>query len=202
MTPKERADSIEAIEGPKIQALVNAAVRIARDPRMPHEEKAERMLTLADRLSQAITPHTPCGGGCSHCCHMATAISGWEARMISRYTGRKMLDPGRANETDLNTQQQLVEKFTGVPCTFLVEGRCSIYPVRPAACRIHHNLEDTSDNCWIAPGGNAVNRLRPTVPEIDLRGYLAANAFVFLNDSFGDIREFFPPQDPAIEPNK
>lgn len=188
------ADRIDAAVGPKLVMLVRAAVELANNRRVMNGDKAEAIISIAEDISRTITPHTACRDKCSHCCHMATAISGFEAAMISRFTGRKMERPGRngVEDVDGSLQAELVWKYTGVPCPFLVDEKCSVYAVRPVACRIHHNLDDTADVCRIVPGGQEVNQHRPSVPELDLRPFIVAHASIFLADDFGDIREFFP----------
>ncbi len=39
-----------------------------------------------------------------------------------------------------------------IPCAFLMDGRCSIYPVRPLGCRNAHAL-DTAEHCVADPPG-------------------------------------------------
>lgn len=154
-------------------------------------DRTEALLTLAGKLSDTITPYTACKNGCSHCCYMATSITDTEADIIGRYIGR---DPAAVPEwTTVNDiiewRDSAVEKYHGVPCVFLKDSKCSIYPVRPIACRTHHNLLSTSDNCKIA--GVAVEDAAVT-PSIDMSPFWAAQAQALMDQNFGDIREFFP----------
>ena len=190
MTPEERARIILDDCGPRLRDLLAQATRLLRIGKLTRAGRGNRIIEIAEAINGELKPRTACAKGCSHCCHMATAISGHEARIIGRYTGRAPANLGRANVIDDGVQDHLVESFTGVPCTFLdAAGRCSIYVVRPIACRLHHTLNDTEANCRIEPGV----RPAPTVPELNLTPVIAASAFAFLSDDFGDIREFFPP---------
>ncbi len=111
--------------------------------------------------------------------------------MIGRYVGREPVKLGRENSADPDTETMLREKYTGVACPFLVESKCSVYAVRPIACRLHHNLNDDETNCKI--GAPDITGPRPAVPQINLTPMTLAAAFVFIADDYGDIREFFPP---------
>jgi Fe-S-cluster containining protein len=193
VTPEARAQAIEESEGPKLRALVKAAAKLATMPGA-YPAKAARVMDIADAIGRTITPFTPCGGGCSHCCHMATALSGFEARMIGTYVGREPARLGREMKADRDVQAQLIDRFTGVPCPFLEGGRCTVYAVRPIACRIHHSMNDDETDCRIVPGERIV------VPRINLEAFLAMQALIMLPDDFGDIREFFPPVDAQGEP--
>ena len=186
MTPHERAAAITEAEGPRIQKLIRLATDLV-DAKVPAQMKGERIMDVADALSRTITPHTECARGCSHCCHMATCLSGFEARMIGRYVGREPARLGREMVASLDLERELQARYTGVPCPFLVAGKCSVYPVRPAACRLHHSLMEDADNCRIRD-----NREPITVAHLNLLTVQMALAAVFMADDFGDIREFFP----------
>ena len=190
---KARGHAIMAAEGPRINALINAAVSLAAGTATisTSHTRAEALVEVAEGLSRAVTPHTPCANGCSHCCHMATNVSGYEARMIGRYVGREPRALGRDGAAGDGLAEELRGRYTGVACTFLVDGRCSVYPVRPIACRLHHSLNDTPDNCRIIPPGS----VGLTVPLLNFGPVQAAVAAMFMSDDFGDIREFFPPQE-------
>jgi len=191
--PEERAAALMAGAGPQIQALIREAVKLAVNPRgLSPADRADALMTVSENLSRTIVPYTPCVKGCSHCCYMATCISGHEARMIGRYLGRDPKRLGRENVFSDSLQEYLLATFTGVPCSLLDErGKCSVYPVRPIACRLHHSLEPTEENCKIVPG------VPITVAHINLTVVDVAHASLFAADDFGDIREFFPTEPEA-----
>ena len=113
-----------------------------------------------------------CGPGCSACCEIMVMIYRPEAVRIARWLGRPenagaraaflaAYGPWRAAVGD--APERLTELFVGgeaaaydelhmahwrrrVLCAFNREGRCSIYEVRPLACRNAHALE-TADRC-------------------------------------------------------
>jgi Fe-S-cluster containining protein len=107
-----------------------------------------------------------CRAGCSACCRQLVVVSPLEAAAIGEYVGARpelaaVIDE-RANawraavDAELSEQLSAFEAADGyvesdqgqelelsywqrqLPCPFLADNRCSIYPVRPFACREHH----------------------------------------------------------------
>ncbi|MDE2429202.1 MAG: YkgJ family cysteine cluster protein, partial [Burkholderiales bacterium] len=86
-----------------------------------------------------------CRAGCSHCCHASVEIFSPEAFAIVRTL--KTLPADRLSAI----RQRLLEygldniddpAWTKRPaCPFLDDHRCSIYAVRPVACRQAHSLD-------------------------------------------------------------
>ena len=190
MTPEERAQEVMRLEGPRITALVQAASQLPA-ARLPAAQKHKRIIEIAEKLSRTITPHTACARGCSECCHMATNISAYEAKVIGRFIGRDPKRLRREGKAVPALGDELRIRFTGVPCPFLKEGRCAVYTVRPLACRIHHTMRDDESDCRLRldAAGNAINR----TPSLNLSPVGMASAAIFDGGDFGDIREFFPP---------
>jgi len=184
-TPQERAAAILAAEGPRIDALVRQAAALVQS-NAPIGHKAARMVQIADGLSRAITPHVECRNGCSFCCSQPVGVSGYEVRAIERFTGRKAIMQGRAGVPHPELPEQMRKRFTGKPCTFLAAGRCTIYAVRPIACRLHHSLMPSAEPCDTArhPDMNVKSLNLPLDPVL---------VHIFRADDRGDIREFFPP---------
>lgn len=171
----------------KYQREIEGALRdAAKVPGLPRstEWKAARLAALRDKLVGIVAKESCCREGCSACCHMATAISTSEAKVISKHTGLPFNDV----EFDLPDRSEQVKKYMGVPCPFLKDNRCSIYEVRPSACRANFNISDYPEICSIteAPGR--------TVPNLNMQALWYAEAAVALEkyDTVADIREFFP----------
>jgi len=77
----------------------------------------------------AMHPDWPCRRGCDHCCrhlHAEPALTEAEWQRIEAVVGTEQV------------RQRLVD-FAGPPyaCPFLDDGACSIYDVRPVACRTY-----------------------------------------------------------------
>jgi len=73
-----------------------------------------------------------CGKGCSNCCrtHKTIPVYPLELVGISWYVIEKISGPVREA-----LKKQLEEHKEDGPCPFLVDGACSIHPMRPIACR-------------------------------------------------------------------
>jgi hypothetical protein len=86
---------------------------------------AERLVQL-DRAYVSIPP-VPCRPGCSDCCGpiMMTRLE-WD-RIAQRI--------GHAPEGD--THAMLAVAHATGDCSLLVDGRCSVYDIRPMVCRLY-----------------------------------------------------------------
>ena len=101
-----------------------------------------------------------CTKGCSYCCHQQIEVQNIEKRVITNYI-KDNLDQQTKNviRKDLEVWLDYFDKNTpdnkvltakdvfidfrnksakvGLKCPFLINNACSIYPMRPQACRIH-----------------------------------------------------------------
>jgi len=108
-----------------------------------------------------------CKAGCSWCCHFSIDIRPIEAFNIVEFMGKNFstdrIDQIR-NELIANVQvlkhlDDVQRMQLNIKCPFLVEGRCSVYPVRPQTCRNYHATDSAGckqsfeqpDNMDIAP---------------------------------------------------
>lgn len=151
---------------------------------VPKLAKMKNFLTVADKLSKAVRPFTACKGGCSYCCHIAATVTETEAHIIGKAVGRKplKLNGGVSSE-------ETREKWHRIPCTFLKAGKCTIYEVRPLACRLHVSLADTPFFCNTdVPSGDSL------VPQLNLDQVVMGHSVIAFGDAWGDIRDFFPPK--------
>lgn len=80
-----------------------------------------------------------CAKGCSSCCttHQDIPVYPLELMGMSWYVIEKLQSPLREQ---LNNQLNNIENIN--TCPFLLDGACSIHPMRPAACR-QFNVLDT-----------------------------------------------------------
>jgi Fe-S-cluster containining protein len=159
---------------------LKVAFRTAADLNIPVRAKLRRFYEAADALCAAVLPYSACKQGCSHCCNMAVTLTTTEAELIGKHVGRKPKVPQVAPDVILTNQS----KYRAVPCPFLKKGKCSIYEVRPLACRIHFNMADTAALCDTS--------IPATIPMLDNRGIDAVHFKAFRNDIWADIRDFFP----------
>lgn len=181
----ESMNSFSRDEWQELKCLVAVAPIEVVESNQDRATKHKVLLSIAAKISNIITPRTPCQKGCSHCCHMATAVSMYEAEIIGKHTGLNVYTP-----PPMESREDLVDKYTGVVCPFLKDNVCSIYEVRPISCRTHFNVSKYSEVCDI------INHPGCDTPNIDLRPFWFASALVAgMDDPMGDIREFFKLED-------
>lgn len=166
----------------KAARLGDEAMKIARLP-LSQRVRYNKLVKLVDEAAVDILPFTACRKKCSHCCHIAALISDVEAQRIGEAIRRKPAKVG-AFPPDVEGQR---DKYFGVPCTFLKGGRCSIYEVRPLACRLHFNMADDPFFC-----STAIAPQNSLVPALNLHGVDKALFVMTFGSPLADIREFFP----------
>lgn len=152
---------------------------------MPGDAMDVRFLAIVKRLGEIVGPVTACKKGCSHCCKMAVSISSKEAEKIGMFLG---INPYPA-KTDIETldREKLVDQYCGTVCPFLKKNVCTIYEVRPYACRTHFNLSAYPEVC------NVIDYPGNAVPNIDFTMIWRAQVAIYgLEVEYADIREFFP----------
>lgn len=79
-----------------------------------------------------------CAKGCSSCCKSHTTIPIFPLEMLGLYWYVSKIMPA---DTRSRLKAQLASHVPGNPCPFLLEGVCSVHPMRPLACR-HFNVFD------------------------------------------------------------
>lgn len=211
LSDEDRAGVLRALRGVPLQASenfppevndrlavaeANARANLARVPR-DFKDKAEQLLRVAigastasqrflwirraaDAIAEGYAPVSACKAGCSHCCHIPVKISQAEAQALGKAIGRKPLAPA----------QHGPEPAYQEPCSFLQDGRCSIYSERPAVCRYHLNM-DIDDLLCRPVAGAAV-----PVPYLDSRHLAMARVATGGRTAYADIRQWFP-REPA-----
>ena len=148
--------------------------------------KRKRIIQIVDQVNEALAPHVACKSGCSHCCHIALVITENEAQAISKFVGVPYADLGQPDPDEIGKG---TAAYRGVVCPFLLEHKCSIYSVRPVACRAHHSLNDDAVQCDLSTPSD-----ESSVPKFNLKSSEFGLAFISirLKESMGDIRDFFP----------
>ena len=186
---RDQAEAQAAVNVAKLNAktrraatLGDDAMKIAQLP-LSQRIRYNKLVKLVDAASVEILPFTACRKGCSHCCNIAVLMSDVEAQRIGEHIGRKPVKTG-AFPADVKALQK---QYFGVPCTFLKGGRCSIYEVRPLACRLHFNMADEPLMC-----STAIEPKNSLVPMLNLHGVDKALFMMTLGSKHADIRDFFP----------
>jgi Fe-S-cluster containining protein len=98
--------------------------------------------TMAVKFRNPRTPNVDCMEGCNWCCYQTVPVAAPEAFAIADFI-KSSKDPSEleATTTKLVDLNQRTKSLTPrertkqhIPCAFLEDGKCSIYPVRPLAC--------------------------------------------------------------------
>src|SRR5262245_1981950 len=95
---------------------------------------------------QADDSGIACREGCNFCCHLRVMVYPHEAIALFRYLGAGMpKDQAQIvrkrvleNAAKIAVLAREGRSATNLPCAFLVEGKCSAYAARPAACSGYH----------------------------------------------------------------
>ena len=122
---------------------------------------------------------------------MAVATMNWEAERIGDF-----IDKAPANLEPITLSQSIteldngIEAFHNVPCTFLKDNQCTIYEVRPMACRTYFNVSQYPEICDFSLGDC-------DIPNIDSRAIQDAMVDINIQEVYQgkpmrDIRTFFP----------
>jgi uncharacterized protein len=175
--------SREAIirEIPDFIARINKIVQ----GREPIRDRIARLHRLADRVSRAVAPYSPCKSGCSSCCYQAVVLPPQEAQYIGSHIKRKAKQPKRWITTPQQVEHHAKQFNTSTPCPFLKDGNCSIYEHRPLACRTHINMTRNADPCDLS-------MVRETAA-LDLR--IFDQALMRICQAYpADLRDYFPPR--------
>ena len=138
-------------------------------------EHAFRQTTATvERLPERAT--LACAPGCAFCCYHPVDITPPEAFAIAAYLCTTLTPAAGAAAyariaahadriSDLSYEEHAQAR---IPCALLVDGRCSVYPCRPFACRAWNSTSAARCEA-IFTHGNPVTML----PPLDMRTYEA-----------------------------
>ena len=115
---------------------------------------ARKVMGATSRLAEGLLARAPagtvaCRAGCDHCCYQIVGVTTPEALAILDHLSQTASDPeleavsarvaaSRARTRGLSAAERFSPDH---PCPFLQSGRCSIYEVRPLACRGMNSLD-------------------------------------------------------------
>ncbi len=133
----------EATTRAVVVLTVNAYGVVDRDAHEIVQDRAQR-----SRIDSDVAP-IACREGCNFCCHYRISVLPMEAISVAKFVQDRFSADERSalvdrvkkyNET-LNVLPAAQRLSRPLPCPFLVSGKCSVYGMRPIACRMHHSTD-------------------------------------------------------------
>lgn len=130
--------------------LAAAHLSVNEDP----AELTVQIIKLAERTLENIRAKNPpalplaCAKGCAACCHLRVGLTAPEVLLIVRHLRPFLHELGgriRRHALELATLELDDYFLTPMPCPFLIENMCGIYPVRPLMCRRANSVD--ADRC-------------------------------------------------------
>nr|WP_246388034.1 YkgJ family cysteine cluster protein [Desulfovibrio intestinalis] len=85
----------------------------------------------AERDGRAVA----CHAGCDQCCKQPIPVTPLEVLALHSYTRHRLPQDGLATLVDRLAAFEGDKRYMTLPCPFLQDSSCLVYPVRPVACR-------------------------------------------------------------------
>jgi Fe-S-cluster containining protein len=171
----------QAAEGSTRAALVGSPASL------PLALCAETVAAIADdtwKTLKGAKELTACKAGCAWCCHTDVSASAPEVFRIAEHVARDHAPEARAALLErLAAYEKRMAGLTDVQrartleaCPLLVEGRCSVHPVRPLKCRGYNSFsaeaceKNFRDGATVPPVGTAQIAVHDAVLDGHLSG--------------------------------
>jgi Fe-S-cluster containining protein len=130
-------------------------------------EVAEHAAGLANRSIEAAINQCPpnpplaCREGCAWCCHKLVGTTAPEVFRIAQYLQDHLSSEELALARDRIIRRDEERKAlqddrwsaARLPCSLLVDDRCSVYPVRPLTCRGFNSSDARQCERWVTTRG-------------------------------------------------
>jgi Fe-S-cluster containining protein len=152
-----------------------------------YREHAPLVADAAERMG------VTCKKGCSHCCKLPATATVPEMVPVVEYLSSRCDWPRRRPALERELDKQLAAFATvnildeherasffqrQLPCVFLKDDRCEIYPVRPTVCR-YHMVASPPENC-------ALGAADPTTARLDM-SQLESDVAIRAAKEFGEL---------------
>jgi Fe-S-cluster containining protein len=130
-------------------------------------EVAEHAAQLTDQSIQSAVHQSPpvpplaCREGCAWCCYKLVGTTAPEVFRIAQYLEEQLspeefaLARDRIIRRDEERKALSEDRWSAarLPCSLLVDDRCSVYPVRPLTCRGFNSSDAKQCERWIRTRG-------------------------------------------------
>jgi len=117
-----------------------------------------------DGIRKSSGAQTVCAAGCSFCCWLNIDALAHEVILIAAYVRAhwtpwevdELSDAAAARRDRRRHQNHAQRQIDRQPCLLLKDGICSVYPVRPAACRRYFSRDlEACEALWKDPEAEA-----------------------------------------------
>lgn len=106
---------------------------------------------VSEGLLQEFQPTLACHAGCDYCCYPPVAATVPEVANIVAFVETQLSsEEGERLRSRVSAVKQETAHLTGaqrasisLACPYLEQGRCSVYPVRPLACRGFNSYDES-----------------------------------------------------------
>jgi len=144
-----------------------AARRTPQQLRAVADTTMEAFATSVAGLEKLAAPEKPlaCRKGCDHCCHLTVLADAATVIRIADYV-HETFDPAQRTLLDMRliAYEDRAEKMTQaersrtrIACPLLVDGSCSVHPVRPLICRSFNSYDAESCRTHLAVGRSSAD---------------------------------------------
>jgi Fe-S-cluster containining protein len=112
-----------------------------------------------------------CRAGCGACCHVPIGLLAHEVLIVAHHVQlhfsptdlEALIERTAAHRAAVAGRSNLERTLLRRPCALLKEGSCSVYEVRPEACRSHHSHNAAACQTNIDSGNEAIDVYIPGV---------------------------------------
>ena len=174
LTDDERSAFLQSVAHVRQRAAQVLRQSQGADDTVAFIAQLHRGLDTVAEQARTTGPQSACQAGCAHCCHLRVEATEPEVFHIAQHLRAQ---PATVQADAISALQRHVAtahaSTTRQACSFLVDERCSIYPVRPAACRKAHSL--SAQHCA---------EQSPTIPQnlrllVDAEALMAGTALAY-----------------------
>jgi len=125
----------------------NFTIDFVRSKGMSIENLSWLLHEFRDKIAVSIPTDIQCKIGCGYCCHIRVTTSIPEAILVYNTirNNQELISKINKNYKNLNTIDRDMWIREQLECPFLYDDKCSIYTIRPGACRACISYD--VDNC-------------------------------------------------------